>query len=139
MSLYSSTPILLLESDGLKFTTSITMGSPLAALIQDFIYVTSHYSKLSSNGEEQVQKVIETQYKLLLDLWKQDRAMPLEIKFGICLFRSPLSQIIQKSSYNYEHLVIWTLSCGQIQINSTDPAHIMHIHWILKLMLRGSS
>ena len=107
---------------GLAAASDLYGQSQLASVIHDAKINLRHYSKLFSNGNEQLQKGIETQYKLLLDLWGKDRAAPLEINIEPGYSGpTPFTQRPQVKFTSMNAVLFSPLSRGRTHINSTDP------------------
>jgi choline dehydrogenase-like flavoprotein len=110
------------RSLGLAAASDLYDQSQLTSVIQDAKTNLQHYSKLFSNGNEQLQKGIETQYKLLLDLWEQDRAAPLEINLEPGYSGPTQFTERPKVKFTTINTVLYgPLSRGRTHITSTDP------------------
>ena len=110
------------RSLGLAAASDLYDQSRLTSVIQDAKTHIQHYSKLFSNGNEQLQKGIETQYKLLLDLWEQDRAAPLEINLEPGYSGpTPITDRPKVKFTTINTVLFAPLSRGRTHITSTDP------------------
>ena len=110
------------RSLGLAAASDLYGQSQLTSAIHDAKINLQYYSKLFSNGNEQLQKGIEKQYKLLLDLWEQDRAAPLEINIEPGYSGpTPFTQRPQVKFTSMNAVLFAPLSRGRTHINSTDP------------------
>ena len=110
------------RSLGLPAASDLYDQSQLTSVIKNAKINLQHYSKVFSNGNEQLQKGIATQYKLLLDLWEQDRAAPLEINLepGYSGPTPPTER--PEVKYTTVNAVLYgPLSRGRTHITSTDP------------------
>ena len=107
---------------GLAAASNLFGQSKLTSVIRDAKINLRHYSKLFSNGNEQLQKGIETQYKILLDLWEKDRAAPLEINIEPGYSGpTPFAQRPRVKFTSMNAVLFAPLSRGRTHINSTDP------------------
>jgi choline dehydrogenase-like flavoprotein len=110
------------RSLGLAAASDLYRQSQLTSVVQNAKTTLQHYSKLFSNGNEQLQKGIETQYKLLLDLWEQDRAAPLEINLEPGYSGpTPFNQRPKVKFTTMNAVLYGPLSRGRTHITSTDP------------------
>ena len=110
------------RSLGLTAASGLYGQSQLTSVIRDARINIQHYSKLFSNGNEQLQKGIEAQHKLLLDLWERDRAAPLEINIEPGYSGpTPFTQRPQVKFTSMNAVLFGPLSRGRTHINSTDP------------------
>ena len=110
------------RSLGLVAASDLYGQSQLTSVIHDAKKNLQHYSKLFSNGNERLQKGIEKQYKLLLDLWERDRAAPLEINIEPGYSGpTPFTQRPQVKFTSMNAVLFGPLSRGRTHINSTDP------------------
>ena len=110
------------RSLGLAAASDLYGQSQLTSVIHDAKINLQHYSKIFSNGNEQLQRGIETQYKLLLDLWERDRAAPLEINIEPGYSGpTPFTQRPQVKFTSMNAVLFGPLSRGRTHINSTDP------------------
>ena len=116
--LLSSVP----RSLGLAAASALYDQPQLTSVIQNAKINLQHYSKLFSNGNEQLQKGIETQYKLLLDLWERDRAAPLEINLEPGYSGpTPFAQRPKVKFTTMNAVLYGPLSRGRTHITSNDP------------------
>ena len=110
------------RSIGLAAASDLYDQSQLTSVIQNAKIDLQHYSKLFSNGNQQLQKGIETQYKLLLDLWEQDRAAPLEINLEPGYSGpTPFAQRPKVKFTTMNAVLYGPLSRGRTHITSADP------------------
>ena len=110
------------RSLGIAAASDLYDRSQLTSVIQSAKMNLQHYSKLFSNGNEQLEKGIETQYKLLLGLWEQDRSGPLEINFEPGYSGPTLFPERPKVKFTAMNVVLYgPLSRGRTHITSTDP------------------
>ena len=110
------------RSLGLAAASDLYDQSQLTNVIQNARINLQHYSKLFSSGNEQLQKGIETQYKLLLDLWEQDRSAPLEINLEPGYSGPTPFTERPKAKFTTMNAVLYgPLSRGRTHITSTDP------------------
>ena len=123
------------RSLGLAAASDLYDHSQLTSVIQYAKINIQHYSKLFSNSNKQLQKGIETQYKLLLDLWEQDRAVPLEINLELGYSGPTPPTEHPEVKYTTINAVLYgPLSHGRTHITSTDlfeapaldPAYYAH-------------
>ena len=110
------------RSLGLAAASDLYNRSQLTSAIQNAKINLQHYSKLFSNGNEQLQKGIETQYKLLLNLWEQDRSAPLEISLEPGYSGpTPFTERPKVKFTTVNAVLYGPLSRGRTHINSSDP------------------
>ena len=111
------------RSIGLAAASDLYDQSELTSVIQNAKINIQHYSKLFSNGNEQLQKGIEAQYKLLLDLWEQNRAAPLEINLEPGYAGpTPFAERPKGAKFTSMNAVLYgPLSRGRTHITSIDP------------------
>ena len=110
------------RSLGLAAASDLYSQSQLASVIYDAKIILQHYSKLFSNGNEHLQKGIEKQYKLLLDLWEQHRSTSLEINIEPgYLGPTSFTQRPKVKFTSINAVLFGPLSRGRTHINSTDP------------------
>ena len=110
------------RSLGLAAASDLYDQSQLKSVIQNAKINLEHYSKLFSNGNIQLQKGIETQYKLLLDLWERDRAAPLEINLEPGYSGPTPFTDRPKVKFTTMNAVLYgPLSRGRTHITSNDP------------------
>jgi len=110
------------RSLGLAAASDAFSQSQLTSVIQDAKTKIQHYAKVFSNGNEQLQKGIEMQHKLLLNLWEQDRAAPLELNVEPGYSGpTPFTQRPQVKFTSINAVLFGPLSRGRTHITSTDP------------------
>ena len=110
------------RSLGLAAASALYGQSQLTSVIHDAKINLQHYSKLFSNGNEQLQKGIEAQHKLLLDLWERDQAAPLEINIEPGYSGpTPFTKRPRVKFTSMNAVLFGPLSRGRTHINSTDP------------------
>jgi choline dehydrogenase-like flavoprotein len=110
------------RSLGLAAASHVFNQSQLESVIQNAKTNLQYYAKVFSNGNEQLQRGIEVQHKLLLKLWDQDRAAPLEI--NVEPGYSGPSPFAQRPSVKFTSLnavLFGPLSRGRTHITATDP------------------
>jgi choline dehydrogenase-like flavoprotein len=110
------------RSLGLVSASALYGQSQLTSVIDDAKITLRHYSKLFSNGNEPLQKGIEAQYKLLLDLWDRNRAAPIEINVEPGYSGpTPFAQRPQVKFTSMNAVLFGPFSRGRTHINSSDP------------------
>ena len=110
------------RSLGLAAASDLYDPSQLTSVLQNAKINLQHYSKLFSNGNEPLQKGIETQYKLLMNLWERDRAAPLEINLDPGYSGpTPFTERPKVKFTTMNAVLYGPLSRGRTHITSTDP------------------
>jgi len=110
------------RSLGLAAASNLYSQSHLTRVIQEAKKDLEHYSNLFSNGNERLQKGIETQHRLLLDLWDHDRAAPVEINIEPGYSGpTPFTQRPQVKFTSINAVLFGPLSRGRTHITSSDP------------------
>jgi choline dehydrogenase-like flavoprotein len=113
------------RSLGLAAASDLYTQSHLTSVIQEAKTNLQHYSTLFSNGNEQLQKGIQAQHKLLLDLWDQDRAAPVEINIEPGYSGPTRFTERPKVKFTSINAVLFgPLSRGRTHINSSDPFQV---------------
>jgi len=110
------------RSLGLAAASDLYSQSQLTNVIQDAKTNLQHYAKVFSNGNEQLQKGIEMQYTLLLNLWEQNRAAPVEINVEPGYSGpTPFAQRPRNKFTSINAVLFGPLSRGRTHITSNDP------------------
>jgi choline dehydrogenase-like flavoprotein len=110
------------RSLSLAAASDLFSQSHLTSVIQHAQTNLQHYAKVFSNGNEQLQKGIEMQHKLLLNLWDQDRAAPVEINVEPGYSGpTPFGQRPRLKFTSINAVLFGPLSRGRTHITSTDP------------------
>jgi choline dehydrogenase-like flavoprotein len=110
------------RSLGLAAASDVYNQSELTSVIQDAKTNIQQYAKIFSNGNEQLQKGIEMQYTLILNLWDQNRAAPLEMNVEPGYSGpTPFAQRPKVKFTSINAVLYGPLSRGRTHITSADP------------------
>lgn len=111
------------RSLGLAAASDVYNQSRLLGVLEDAKNNLEYYAKIFSNGNEPLQKGIEAQHKLALDLWDRNRAAPVELNVEPG-YSGPTS-LSERPPVKYTSInavLFGPLSRGRTHIDSSDPS-----------------
>ncbi|KAF8957589.1 alcohol oxidase [Flammula alnicola] len=110
------------RSLGLAAASNLFAASELVSLVQDAQSNITHYAKLFSNGNADLEKGIEAQHAIVLNFWKRDKVAPVELNLEPGYGGPTLLPNRPARKYTTINAVLFApLSRGRTHITSSNP------------------